>query len=150
MEEGSGSALGDEAGSLGCANVEVVVVFCEELFDEFDGVTVVLGEDGGDVFKEDDWGVVDEGSTKEGLEDGGPGVGKAPLRAKLTEGLAGEACTENGAAGKVGPGERVVNVGNCGGLWLKVGPFEGKECGIVVELVVEIDNGRVVVEGRVG
>ena len=98
VEEGSGSALGNEAGSLGCADVEVIVVFGEKLLNEFDCVAVVLCEDGRNVFEQDDRGVVDGGSTEEGLKDGGSGVGKSPLHAELTERLAGKACAENGAA----------------------------------------------------
>ena len=37
-------------------------------------------------------------------------------------------------------------VGNRGRLWLKVGTFEGKENGVVVKLVAEIDNGGVIVK----
>jgi len=49
--------------------VVVVVVFVKEVFDVFDGVAVVLCEDGWDVFEEDNWGVVDRGGLEKEFEN---------------------------------------------------------------------------------
>ena len=42
----------------------VVVVLGKEVLNVFDGVAVVLCEDGWDVFEENDWGVVDGGGLE--------------------------------------------------------------------------------------
>jgi hypothetical protein len=49
--------------------VVVVVVFVKEVFDVFDGVAVVLCEDGWDVFEEDNWGVVDRSGLEKEFEN---------------------------------------------------------------------------------
>jgi hypothetical protein len=64
VEEGSGSSLWQESGGFCCSDVVVVVVFGKEVLDVFDGVAVVLCEDGWNVFEEDNWGVVDGGGLE--------------------------------------------------------------------------------------
>ena len=59
MEEGSASSLWEEGGSFCCSDMVLVVVFGEEVLDIFDGVSVVLCEDGWNVFEKYDWSIVD-------------------------------------------------------------------------------------------
>jgi hypothetical protein len=59
VEKGSATSLWKEGGSFCCSDVVVVVVLCKEVFNVFDGVSVVLCEDGWDVLQKYDWGIVD-------------------------------------------------------------------------------------------
>ena len=61
VEECSGSSLWQEGRSFCCPDVVMVIVLGEEVFDVFDGVAVVLCEDGWDVL-EKNYGCVVDGS----------------------------------------------------------------------------------------
>ena len=64
MEKGSATSLWKEGGSFCCSDVVVVIVFGEEVFDIFDGVSVVLCKNRWNVFKKDNGSVVDGGGLQ--------------------------------------------------------------------------------------
>ena len=63
--------------------------------------------------------------------------------------MAGEACNENSGSAELSPGEWVVDVSGYCLFVLVLGVLEGGEFGVEVEVVVQVDDVRVVVESSV-